>query len=124
MIEGRGFLAVAEALATYEGEEFVRTRIGRLYYGTWLEARSFCETRLGYRREKMAREHRVIASLLGHLDATLEYELRLLRDARNQADYNVQLPAEYCGELLRTALRSSARVMSRLETLKKEYDGA
>lgn len=48
MMEGRSFLAVAEALATYEGEEFVRARIGRLYYGTWLEARSFCELHFGY----------------------------------------------------------------------------
>lgn len=69
----------------------------------------------------MAREHRVIATLLDQLDATLDYDLRLLRDARNQADYDLQLSVEYCDELLRSALRSSQRAMARLDTLKKDH---
>lgn len=124
MMEGRRFLTVAEILAEYEGEEYDRTRIGRLYYGTWLEARSYCEEHLGYRREKMAREHRVIASLLGAIDPTLEVELRLLRQARNQADYDMDLSARNIDGILRTASLSSARILSRLDDLTKMGDGA
>lgn len=124
MMEGRRFLLVAEALAEYEGEEFDRTRIGRLYYATWLEARSYCEATLGYRREKMAREHRVIASLLRSVEPTLEVDLRLLRDARNQADYDMELLAEDIDRLLRTASTSSSRILARLDSLSQENDGA
>jgi len=123
MIEGRRFLIVAEVLAAHQGEEFVRTRIGRLYYGTWLEARAYCEAHLGYRREKMAREHQAIASLMGSIDASLEYELRLLRDARNQADYDDHLPGEYMDDLLRSVETSSSRVLSRLDALRDEDTG-
>jgi hypothetical protein len=123
MIEGRRFLVVAEALATYEGEEFVRTRIGRLYYATWLEARSYCEAHLGYRREKMAREHQAIASLMGTIDASLAYELRLLRDARNQADYDDHLPGDYMETLLRTVETSSSRILTRLDALREGTTG-
>lgn len=119
MIVGRQFLEVAEALADRTDEAFVRTRIGRLYYGTWLEARSFCESRLGYSRKGLAREHRAVASLLGTIDPTLEGELRDLRVARNQADYDNQLPAEHFDQLLEAVVVSSAWILSRLDELLK-----
>lgn len=117
MITGRQFLEVAEKLADYTDEAYVRTRIGRLYYGTWLEARSFCEARLGYSRKGLAREHQAVATLLGQLDAALEGELRTLRIARNQADYDDQLPAEHFDELWLSVEASSAWVLSRLHDL-------
>lgn len=119
MIKGRQFLDVSEVLTSFQGEEFVRTRIGRLYYGTWLEARSYCEAHLGYKREKMAREHRVVASLLGSIDPTLEYELRVLRDVRNQADYDDHLSSEQVDNLLLTADASTGRILALLDQLRK-----
>ena len=117
MIEGRQFLEVAEALADHTNEAFVRTRIGRIYYGTWLEARSFCESRLGYSRKGLAREHQAVATLLGTIDAALEGELRALRVARNQADYDNHLSSEHFDQLLPAVSASSAWILSRLDDL-------
>lgn len=119
MIDGRRFLLVADALAEHEGEEFVRARIGRLYYAVWLEARSFCEEHLGYSRTGMAREHQAIASLLGTIDSAIPLELRALRGARNQADYDIDLEEVKVRNLLDGALMSSARVLARLEDLRE-----
>jgi hypothetical protein len=123
MIQGRQFLEVADALADSPDEAFVRTRIGRLYYGTWLEARSFCETRLGYSRQNLAREHQAVATMLGNIDAGLETELRDLRIARNQADYDDHLPAEHFNQLMLAVSVSSAWVLSRLDALKEGNTG-
>lgn len=119
MIEGREFLAVADALTEFQGEAFVRTRTGRLYYGTWLDARAYCEERLGYSRKGLSREHQAVAALLGTVDDALETHLKLLRFARNQADYDDFLPEEHFDELLRTVLVSSSWVLSRLDILRK-----
>jgi hypothetical protein len=118
MIHGREFLEVADALAKHPGEAFDRTRVGRVYYGTWLEARAFCEERLGYSRKGLAREHQVVAELLGTLDEVLETHLKILRFARNQADYDDFLPEDHFDDLLRTVLVSSSWVLSRLDSLR------
>jgi len=121
MIRGRQFLEVVEALADHTDEAFVRTCIGRLYYGTWLEARSFCESSLGYTRKGLAREHQAVATLLGTIDAALEGELRVLRIARNQEDYDDHLSAEHFDQLLPVVTTSSAWVLVRLQELSKGY---
>lgn len=120
MIQGREFLEVADALANNPAEAFVRTRIGRIYYGTWIEARSFCERHLGYSRKNLAREHQAIASLLGTIDVDVESELRFLRTARNQADYDDGLSPDHFDNLVVTAVTSSVWVLSRLDELGKE----
>lgn len=118
MIDGRQFLNVAEVLADHSGEEFVRARIGRLHYAAWIEARSFCEERLGYSRTKMAREHQAIASLLGTIDSSLTYELRTLRSARNAADYDNHLTEQHMADLLDVSLESASWILSRLDALR------
>lgn len=64
MISGRDYLPIIERLTTDTSSASMRTRIGRYYYASFLECRAYCEQRLGYRREKMAREHQAIANLL------------------------------------------------------------
>lgn len=120
MITGEDFLAVADVLGESSGEAFVRSRIGRLYYAVYLEARQYCEAHLGHSRERLARAHQVIAALLRSLDPELEMELRLLRRARNEADYEDQLPARYIDDLLERSVLSSSRILERLTQLKRD----
>lgn len=90
-MRGRDFLEVAQYLHTPDGEAYLRTRIGRAYYAAYLEARTFCEDRLGYARTKSSREHQDIPRLIRSIDSFLADELAFLRSYRNTADYNLDI---------------------------------
>lgn len=119
-MRGREFLAVAETLAEFPGEAYVRSRIGRLYYAVYLEARAYCESHLGHSRIRLAREHQVISTLLRQIDPELEIQVRLLRAARNEADYEGQLSQEAVDRLLERALASSGWALAYLDRLLEE----
>jgi hypothetical protein len=119
MIAGRHFLQVAEVLAPYEGEAFMRTRIGRLYYAVYLEARDYAERHLGHSRLKLAREHQAIAHALARVDPELEFRLRDLRSTRNAADYDDQLSHDHIMDLLDRAIETSTWIMARLDDLNR-----
>jgi hypothetical protein len=53
----------------------------------FLEARSYCESHLGYTVGKSAREHADIPRLLTAIDNDLAVKLAILRGLRNDADY-------------------------------------
>lgn len=92
-MEGREFLAVAEALLEDERLAFRRTSIGRSYYAAYLEARTFCERHLGFIRTASSREHQTVPTLLATVDPALASTLKFLRAYRNAADYDIYLSA-------------------------------
>ncbi|HWV24768.1 MAG TPA: hypothetical protein VNZ58_11310 [Thermomicrobiales bacterium] len=113
---------MAQALAWETGEEWDRTRIGRLYYGVFLEFRQFAEDTLGFNRLNLAREHRVISDLLSSLDPSAADDLKLLRIYRNQADYDVELPPEEIAGILTVSMHIADSLMARLEKLRDEQN--
>lgn len=117
MITGRDVLDIADALGELPGEAAMRSRIGRLHYGVYLNARTYCETHLGHSRARLAREYQVIATLLRSIDPQLEVEMRFLRKARNEADYEEHLPGDYVEDLLDRSVVSSARLLAYLDAL-------
>lgn len=114
MITGKQFLEVERTLRNLDGEAFDRTRIGRLYYAVFLECRSLCETRLGYSRVKMSREHQAVVNMLGSLDPALADALRVLRQAHNEADYDVNLPSYVIAERTEDAVLLADFLMAHL----------
>ena len=118
-MRGEQFLRVADELGAFSGEEWDRTRIGRLYYGVYLEYRAFAEDRLGFNRLNLAREHRVVADLIRSHDSTVADDLlRELRFSRNQADYDLDTPADVIAERLTTAEPLARALMQRLDELR------
>ena len=82
------FLLLAERLVRSNNEAEVRTAIGRAYYAVFLKARTnlllsrFVQT-------GSARDHGLVAGALADEDNVLE--LGRLRQARNRADYRLDL---------------------------------
>lgn len=117
-MRGEQFLRVADELGAFSGEEWDRTRIGRLYYGVYLEYRAFAEDRLGFNRLNLAREHRVVADLIRSHDSTVADDLTALRILRNQADYDLDIPAGVMAERVATAEPLARSLMQRLVELR------
>ncbi len=117
MIRGRDFLKVDAFLESRPEEEFVRTRIGRLYYAAYLEARTFCEASLGYERTRQRREHQDVPRLLTNLDHDLSSSIRFLRNMRNGADYDLHLSLETLMIQMTQAGRVARRIIARLDEL-------
>lgn len=117
MTRGRDFLKVDAFLEDRHEDEFVRTRIGRLYYAAYLEARGFCEVSLGYVRVRQGREHQDVPRLLSTMDPDLSSSLRFLRNLRNAADYDLDLSPETIRLTLGDALVLSQDVIARLDEL-------
>lgn len=119
-MRGLSFLEVAEMLGQHPGEAWHRTRIGRLYYGVYLEYRQFCIERMGFIPRKFASEHRVVNDLIRARDQNLGNLLRELREARNQADYDLETPPDEIARLLATSVMLASTLMIRLDTLLNE----
>lgn len=117
MIRGTNFLAIVDILDRHPSEAAMRTQIGRLYYASYLEARRWCESHLGYSRVRMAREHQVLANLLGGIDPELQVSLRALRETRNAADYDDHLTPVQVAELLAYARDLATETLAKLATL-------
>lgn len=117
MIRGRDFLKVDAFLENWYEDEFVRTRIGRLYYAAYLEARGFCEVSLGYVRMRQGREHQDVPRLLLTMDPDLSSPIRYLRNLRNAADYDLDLSSETIRLNLADALTLSHDIIARLDEL-------
>ena len=94
MIQGRDLLAVVAILAREDGEVFQRSLISRAYYAAYLESCSLCEDHLGFVRSARGAEHREVPTLLAAIDPDLRTRLRLLRQLRNAADYDIELSAQ------------------------------
>lgn len=90
-MRGREFLQLSSLLATSSEEAAIRTRTSRAYYAAYLEARAFCETRLGYVRVKQSREHQDIPDLLRPVAPEIVAHLTFLRNLRNIADYDLDV---------------------------------
>lgn len=123
-MRGAQFLSVASMLESYDGEEWDRIRISRLYYGVYLEYRSFAEERLGFSRHNLAREHRIVADLLQALDPDTAEDLRTLRILRNQADYDLHLSPKVIAIRLATAVPLAQSMIDRLAELRSSPGGA
>jgi hypothetical protein len=117
VIRGRDFLKVDAFLKDRHEDEFVRTRIGRLYYAAYLEARGFCEVSLGYVRMRQGREHQDVPRLLSVVDPDLSSSIRFLRNLRNAADYDLDLSSETIRLNLGDALLLSHDIITRLDEL-------
>jgi hypothetical protein len=117
VIRGRDFLKVDAFLENRHEDEFVRTRIGRLYYAAYLEARGFCEVSLAYVRTRQGREHQDIRRLLSAVDPNLSASIRFLRNLRNAADYDLDLSSETIRLNLADALTLSHGIIARLDEL-------
>lgn len=117
-MRGRRFLDVADGLEGREGEEWDRTRIGRLYYGTYLEYRQFCIDEMGLLPRKFAREHQVVNDLVRTLDQDLSDLLRELRYTRNEADYDLDVAPEHIAHRATSADQIAKVIMARLAELR------
>jgi hypothetical protein len=119
MIHGRDFLEIVTILESYASSASMRTRIGRFYYAAFLECRAYCETRWGYERSRMAREHQAIADLIGSKDRILADALKVLRVARNAADYDDRLDDVAVSELLERAEGLSLYILRQLDAFRR-----
>jgi hypothetical protein len=119
-MRGQEFLNIARSLESISGEAADRTRIGRLYYGVYLEYRQYCEDALGFRRERMAREHQAVYSLISQIDVFLAADLRELRHARNQADYDLDVIPTDIADRVIDAQRLARHLMRRLAELRDD----
>lgn len=119
-MRGIQFLEVANELGQHRGEAWHRTRIGRLYYGVYLEYRQFCIESMGLVPRKFASEHRVVNDMIRTRDQNSGNLLRELREARNQADYDLETPSKEITRLLSTSVVIADALMARLKTLRDE----
>ena len=117
MIRGRDFLLVGQFLETLAGEAGARTRTGRAYYAAFLEARQFCEDRLGHERVKSGGEHLTIPRVIATVDAKLEVDLAFRRQLRNHADYDLHLTEETIRLQLLDAVDLANDIIARLDEL-------
>lgn len=115
MIRGRDFLLVGQFLETLAGEASARTRTGRAYYAAFLEARQFCEDRLGHERVKSGGEHLSIPRLIATVDAKLEVDLTFLCQLRNHADYDLHLTEETIRLQVLDAVDLASDIIARLD---------
>ena len=116
-MKGRDFLKVADYLMPLETEASVRAQVGRLYYASYLEARTWCEMHLAYERKQYSREHAEIQRMLGIIDPELADELAFLRSYRNTADYDLYISADTLDFQIDNARRRAQSIMDRLEAL-------
>lgn len=118
MMRGQEFLDIAHDLEHFEGEAWDRTRIGRLYYGVYLEFRQFCEDRLGFSRQHMAREHSAVIHLISALNTEASENLNELRIIRNQADYDLEWSRKDIAGRARAAAILATSLMNQLMVLR------
>ena len=123
-MQGRLFIDLERELRSIPGEAATRTRIGRLYYGVYLEYRQFCEEHLGFNRHRLAREHQAVKNLIAAIDPGAAAILQGLRMARNQADYDLDLDARAIDEILEASLVSAMTLMSSLNDLRDRFTPA
>lgn len=116
-MRGWDFLEVAQFLESLQTEASLRAQIGRIYYAAYLEARSWCETNLGYQRERLGREHIEIPRMLALIDPDLPVDLAFLRTYRNTADYDLHVSTDTLALEHVDALKRAAHVRERLDTL-------
>lgn len=116
-MRGRDFLEILPLLAPAETEPSIRTQIGRIYYGAYLEARQWCETNLGYERTRLGREHSQVQKLLAGIDGVILEDLVFLRTYRNTADYDLHVSMDTLKLQLADALDRAEIVISRLDDL-------
>ena len=90
-MRGRDFLQVVDFLQQLETEASLRSQIGRIYYGVYLEARHWCETNLGYQRKRLGRQHTEVPALLAEFDSIIADDLKFLRAYRNTPDYDLHI---------------------------------
>lgn len=114
---GRDFLTIVSHLKGVESEASLRTGTGRLYYAAFLEARSYCEQRLGYHRSHSSREHAEVPRLLRALDIDLADNLVFLRELRNAADYDLDLSINTVVLQAEQSSRRAKSVIARLDDL-------
>lgn len=70
----------------------------------------------------MAREHRIVNDLIAAVDKELAFDLRTLRDARNQADYDLTIDHEVMTAALKTMRSLSITLIERLEHLRSDAE--
>jgi hypothetical protein len=116
-MKGRDFLSVANYLMPLKTEASIRAQIGRLYYASYLEARTWCEVHLRYERKQYSREHAEIQRMLGAIDPELADELAFLRSYRNTADYDLYISADTLDFQIDNARRRAQSIMDRIEAL-------
>jgi hypothetical protein len=122
MITGKEFLRLEEKLRNISGEAAARTRIGRLYYGVYLEYRAFCEDFLAFSRQNLAQEHQIVRNLIVPIDTHAADILQNLRVARNQADYNLDIDAKTIDVLLNDSVTAADLAMVRLTRMRSNYE--
>lgn len=122
MMSGQQFLDLEVELRAIPGEASKRTRIGRLYYGVYLEYRQSCEDFLSFDRSRLAREHQVVKSLVSSINPDAADILNSLRIARNRADYDLDTDQALIDVLLEASLASVGIAMSQLADLRSQYE--
>lgn len=122
MMTGEEFLHLERELRKIPGEAAARTRIGRLYYGVYLEYRTFCENFLSFDRRKLAREHQAVRNLIVPIDAAAADILPNLRVARNRADDDLDINAETVNVLLAESVTAAQLAVTRLAKLRFIYE--
>lgn len=118
-MRGSDFLDIASQMADRPEEAWVRNRIGRLYYGTYLEFREHFERFFGFDRTRLSNEHVAVQDLLGHLSQQLSINLKDLRKMRNAADYDLDLSDETLATLVESAEDAAGKLMRFLNDLRK-----
>lgn len=116
-MRGGEFTTVATWLRELEGEASLRSQTSRLYYAAYLEARAWCESRLGYIRIRSAREHAEVSKLPYRVDAELAASLAFLRDLRNATDYDMHLSQATIALQCLDAQRRTTWIIARLDEL-------
>jgi hypothetical protein len=117
-MKGRAFLDVLPLLSPTQTEPSIRTQIGRIYYGAYLEARQWCETNLGFERTRLGREHSQVQKLLAGIDGVILEDLIFLRTYRNTADYDLHVSVDTLKLQLADALERAENVIARLDNLR------
>ncbi|HYI25758.1 MAG TPA: hypothetical protein VD767_10140 [Thermomicrobiales bacterium] len=116
-MRGRDFLDIVGVLKPVESEASLRTRVGRMYYAAYLEARGWCEIHLGYQRVKLGREPADVQRMLAAIDSDIADNLAFLRGYRNTADYDLNVSSETLLMQHADALDRVNVVIGLLETL-------
>ena len=82
-----------------------------------IEARSWCEEHLGYKRVRSSREHAEVSALLGAIDPELSDTLAFLRTLRNAADYDMDLSLDTVELQIEDARILGSVIIARLDEL-------
>ena len=94
----------------------MRAQISRIYYAAYLEARTWCETHLGFERERLGREHSEVPRMLALFDPDLPVDLAFLRSYRNTADYDLHVSMD-------TLILERANALMRAAHVRELLDG-